>query len=316
MHKELKGWIEFLGIEEPTLSQLHGDASGRRYYRIENIEKNFLVMDASDIKEVVPTMIGIGLRLKETSVRTPLIRSFELHKGFMLLEDVGSTHLFDKCSPVYYEKAIKTLVEMQKAPTINLTPYDGSFLLEEMNLMLEWYLKEHLGQSIECVEGRNLLEMFSFITKEVLAQPQETFVHRDYHSKNLMIDNEEKIVIIDYQDARNGALTYDLVSLLYDAYVVLDPRERKRLINLFKDLKGISVEDETFMRWVEFTALQRHIKILGIFARLKIRDGKEDYMEHVPLVLQYILDIAEKYPELDALVTMLTPKEEDSIGFF
>jgi len=316
MHKELKGWVEWLGIDEPKLTALQADASSRRYYRIENTDKKMLVMDASESKELVTQMIGIGLRLKETKVRVPLIRSFELHKGFMLLEDVGSTHLYDKCSAPNYEKAIRTLVEMQKAPTIDLTPYDASFLLEEMNLMLEWYLKEHLGQKVECVEAKMLLDSFMLITKEVLAQPQETFVHRDYHSKNLMINDANEMVVIDYQDARAGGLTYDLTSLLCDAYVALDPRERKRLINLFKELKGIDVDDETFMRWFDFTAIQRHLKILGIFSRLKIRDGKEGYMEHIPLVLQYILNVADKYPELESLAILLRPEEKDSIGFF
>ena len=315
MHKELKGWVEWLGIDEPELTALQGDASSRGYYRIEKIDKKMLVMDTSESKELVTQMIGISLRLKETKVRIPLIRSFELHKGFMLLEDVGSTHLFDRCSSAYYEKAIKTLVEMQKAPTIDLIPYDASFLLEEMNLMIEWYLKAYLGKTLECVEGRNMLEVFALITKEVLAQPQETFVHRDYHSKNLMINDANELVVIDYQDARSGGLTYDLTSLLCDAYVALDPRERKRLIKLFKDLKGIEVDDETFMRWFDFTAIQRHIKILGIFARLKIRDGKENYMEHIPLVLQYILNVADKYPELESLAILLRPEEKDSIGF-
>jgi len=315
MHKELKGWVAWLGIEQPELTALDGDASSRRYYRITNQEKKLLVMDASDAKEVVPNMVGIGLRLKETTVRTPLIRSFELHKGFMLLDDVGSTHLFDNCSRETYEKAIRTLVEMQKAPTVDLKPYDMPFLLDEMNLMLEWYLKEHLGQKVECVEGRTLLSAFMLIAKEVMAQPQETFVHRDYHAKNLMLDKEDEIVVIDYQDARVGGITYDLVSLLRDAYVLLDDRERKRFIKLYKELKGIEVDDETFMRWFDFTGLQRHIKILGIFARLSIRDGKDAYLDNIPLVLQYILEVGAKYPELEGLVKLLRVEEQDSIGF-
>ena len=316
MHKELKGWIEFLGIEEPTLTKLDGGLSSRSYYRIEKIDKKFLVMDAFDEKETISRMIGIGLRLKETKIRTPLIRSFELHKGFMLVNDIGSTHLFDKCSSAYYEKAIRTLVEMQTAPTIDLKSYEKGFLLEEMNLMVEWYLKQHLAKTLECVEGRNLIENFSTIIKEVFAQPQDIFVHRDYHSKNLMIDSEDEIVVIDYQDAGAGNLTYDLVSLLYDAYVSLDKRERKRLIKLFKELKGIEVDDEIFFRWVDFTAIQRNLTQLGIFTKLSIENERESYLEHTPLVLQYILDIASKYPELDALVNILTPVEQDSIGFF
>jgi len=321
MHKEFKGWLEFLGFDEPIeLTQLHGDENSKRYYRIENSTKSFVALDASSNKEIIPEFVGIGMRFKKSKMRTPMVRSFELHKGFMLLEDVGSTHLYDKCvdagAGAYYEKAIKTLVQMQTSPTIGMKPHDAMPMLEEMNSMLEWYYKAHLGKTLECVEGQQLLKMFSLIAKEVLAQPQETFVHGDYHSKNLMLDSEDEMVILDFQDARVGSLTYDLASLLYDAHVALDKRERKRFIKIFKTLKGIEVEDETFMRWLDFTAIQRSLTQLGTLARLSIEEQKKGYMEHTPLVRQYILDIAEKYPELEQLVLMLTPLEEDSLGFF
>ncbi|RLA68593.1 MAG: aminoglycoside phosphotransferase [Epsilonproteobacteria bacterium] len=308
MHNELKGWLEWLGIEEPILHPLHGDASSRRYYRLETPLKG-MVMDASDSKESVPVFIGIGQRLMDAKVRIPTIKSYELNKGYIFLEDVGSTHVFDKYNAgnasLYYEKAIETLVKMQETPSQGLEPYDANFLVEEMNLMPQWYINEHLGKTLECLEERNLLESFNLISKEVLSQPQGIFVHRDYHSRNLMIDSNEEIVVIDFQDAKEGALTYDLVSLLRDVYVKLDAQEMQRLILLFRDLKGLGVDDETFMRWFDFTGLQRHIKILGIFARLSIRDGKEGYLKDIPLTLKYIIEIGSKYPELDGLVHLL-----------
>lgn len=308
MHDELKGWLEWLGIDEPELEALCGDASSRRYYRLK--EPQNIVMDASDAKDSVPIFIGINWRLMDAKVRMPTIKAYELNKGFILLEDIGSTHLFDKVgtseASVYYEKAIKTLVDVQETPSKGLEPYDAAFLLDEMNLMPQWYLKEHLGRSVECVEGRTLLTSFALISKEVLSQPQGIFVHRDYHSRNLMIDSKDDIVVIDFQDAKEGALTYDLVSLLRDAYVELDESEMKRLILLFKELKGLEVDDETFIRWFDFTGLQRHIKILGIFARLSLRDGKDAYLDDIPLVLKYVLDVASKYPELDGLVALLS----------
>ncbi len=315
MHKELKGWIEWLGVENTELIALHGDASARRYYRVEGQSPALIVMDASEDKASVAPFIGINWRLSDVELRIPGIRAYELDKGFILLEDVGATHLYDKCSPAYYEKAIQTLVTMQKAPHQGLELYDEAFLLQEMNLMLEWYLKKYLKRKVECVEAKHLLESFMLIAKEVLAQPQETFVHRDYHSKNLMIDDKNEIVVIDFQDAMSGGLTYDLVSLLRDAYVLLDKRERARLIKLFKELKGIKVDEETFMRWFDFTGLQRHIKILGVFARLSIRDGKSAYLDNTPLVLEYILEVASKYPELEALASILRVEERDSEGF-
>lgn len=309
MHEELKGWMEWLGIEDPVLHPLHGDASSRRYYRLESSETKGLVMDASDMKESVPVFIGVAWRLMDTKVRIPTIKSYELNKGFIFLEDIGSTHLFDKHNEVntgsFYEKAVKTLVKVQDTPSQGLNLYDEAFLLEEMNLMPQWYLKEHWGKTLECLEARILLESFSLICKEVLSQPQGLFVHRDYHARNLMIDSNEEIVVIDFQDAREGALTYDLVSLLRDAYVELDAKEIHRLILLFRDLKSIDVDDEVFMRWFDFTGLQRHIKILGIFARLSIRDGKKGYLNDIPLTLKYIVDVGSKYPELTGLVNLL-----------
>jgi len=307
MHDELKGWLEWLGIDEPELEALCGDASSRLYYRLKKPQN--IVMDASAMKESVPRFIGVAMLLQQFKVRLPQIKAFEQHKGFMLLEDVGSMHLFDKVKEEgvgdYYEKAIKELVKIQQTPSQGIEPYDGMFLLEEMNLMPQWYLKEHLDRTVECVEGRTLLGAFSLISKEVLLQPQEIFVHRDYHSRNLMIDDKDDIVVIDFQDAKSGALTYDLVSLLRDAYVELDAQEIQRLVLLFKELKGLEVDDETFMRWFDFTGLQRHIKILGIFARLSIRDGKDGYLDDIPLTLKYVLETASKYPELDGLVSVL-----------
>jgi len=309
MHDELVGWLEWLGLEEVKLTALHGDASSRRYYRFEDDGRKFIVMDASDAKASVPIFIGVGWRLVDAKVRIPAIKSYELNKGFILLEDVGTTHVLDKYEQgdarAYYEKAIQTLVQMQETPSKGLEPYDGAFLLDEMNLMPSWYMKEYLGKTPQCVEARMILESFSLISKEVLSQPQGMFVHRDYHSRNLMVDSEDNIVVIDFQDAREGALTYDLVSLLRDVYVELDEAEVRRLVLLFRDLKGLDVDDATFMRWFDFTSLQRHIKILGIFARLSLRDGKDGYLDDIPLTLKYVLETASKYPELDGLVSIL-----------
>jgi len=309
MHEELKGWLEWLGIEDPVLEALHGDASARRYYRLQSDDSTGMVMDASDLKESVPVFIGVAWRLMDAKVRIPVIKAYELNKGFIFLEDIGSAHLYDKYTQAdaskYYEKAIETLVMMQETPSQGLESYDEMFLLEEMNLMPQWYLKAYHNKTLECVEARLLLESFSLIAKEVLSQPQGIFVHRDYHAKNLMIDAQDEIAVIDFQDAKEGALLYDLVSLLRDVYVKLDAKEVERLVLLFKKLKGIEVDEATFMRWFDFTGLQRHIKILGIFARLSIRDGKDGYLKDIPLTLHYIEEVGSKYPELHGLLALL-----------
>jgi aminoglycoside/choline kinase family phosphotransferase len=143
------------------------------------------------------------------------------------------------------------------------------------------------------------------IADVVLQQPQGLFVHRDFHSRNLMLDCSDRLVAIDFQDARSGALTYDLVSLLRDVYHEIDPKEVERLALYFRDIKGIDVDDETFMRWFDFTGLQRHIKILGIFARLALRDGKEGYLADIPLTRKYIVEIGSRYPETEAFAGFL-----------
>jgi aminoglycoside/choline kinase family phosphotransferase len=197
---------------------------------------------------------------------------------------------------------------MQNVETEGLPAYDGEFLRFEMNLMQEWYLEKHLGLTLDETQLNTISSALETITSEVLAQPQEVFVHRDYHSRNLMFGCTDDLVVIDFQDAREGAVTYDLVSLLRDVYVELDPYDVERMALHFRDIKGLDVDDETFMRWFDFMGLQRHIKILGIFARLAIRDGKEGYIKDIPLTLKYVLDVASKYTELEELVALLSNK--------
>jgi len=164
----------------------------------------------------------------------------------------------------------------------------------------------HLALDLDTTQKQTLSSALETIASEVLSQPQGVFVHRDYHSRNIMISpNDEKIVVIDYQDARVGAVTYDLVSLLRDVYVELDLDDITKMALKFRDAKDLDVDDETFMRWFDFMGLQRHIKILGIFARLCIRDEKEGYLKDIPLTLKYVIEVGSKYTELDGLITLL-----------
>jgi aminoglycoside/choline kinase family phosphotransferase len=194
---------------------------------------------------------------------------------------------------------------MQNTETEGLPEYDAKFLRSEMELMPEWYLSKHLGLTVDEETKTMLDRTMDDIISVVLSQPQGVFVHRDFHSRNLMFGCSEEIVVIDYQDARVGALTYDLVSLLRDVYVEVDPYTVEMLALRFRDKKGLDVSDETFMKWFDFTGLQRHLKILGIFSRLAIRDGKENYLNDIPLTLKYILEVGSKYPETQDLVKLL-----------
>ncbi|MCF6206056.1 MAG: phosphotransferase [Sulfurovum sp.] len=300
-------WLEGYGIDS-ELVPLEGDASFRKYYRVADSFHRGIVMDASVQQESVKPFVDIAYRLFEAGVRTPKINAFDLEQGFVFMEDMGNTHFADVIKTekeTIYPQAIDTIVKMQHADTEGLPPYDRTFLLEEMKLMEEWYLQKHLGMTLSSEEKKELDQILEKISDVVLEQPQGLFVHRDYHSRNLMFDCSDKLVVIDFQDARAGSLTYDLVSLLRDVYVELDPIEVERLALYFRDIKGIDVDDETFMKWFDFTGLQRHIKILGIFARLALRDGKEGYLKDIPLTLKYVTDVAGKYEETKALLDLL-----------
>ena len=306
---KIEAWLEEIDCEG-SLEAVSGDASFRKYYRLKSIMHSGIVMDSSLDKESLIPFIDINHRLFEVGVRVPKINTYQKQEGFLFMEDLGNTHLYEKIDSgefeYFYEKAIDTLVKMQNTETEDLSAYDEAFLRFEMDLMPEWYLEKYLEKSLDDAQKKSISKAFDTIVSEVMAQPQEVFVHRDYHSRNLMIGGcEDEIVVIDYQDARIGAVTYDLVSLVRDVYVEFDPKDVERLALSFRDKKGLNVDDETFMRWFDFMGLQRHIKILGIFARLHLRDGKDGYLKDIPLTLKYVLDVGSKYPELKGLVDVL-----------
>jgi len=307
MNKKLEEWLEEIDCKG-TLEAVAADASFRKYYRLTSSIHSGIVMDASLQKDSVMPFIDIEHRLYEAGVRVAKINTFNLEEGFIFMEDLGNTHLadvIDNDMERYYGKAIESLVKMQNTDIEGLPLYDMAFLDFEMGLMQTWYLEKHLGVMLDDAQQAMLNKALSHISHEVIAQPQGVFVHRDYHSRNLMLSNNDNLVVIDFQDARVGAVTYDLVSLLRDVYVELDPRDVERMALHFRDIKGLDVDDETFMRWFDYMGLQRHIKILGIFARLAIRDGKEGYIKDIPLTLKYVIDVASKYPELASFVKLL-----------
>ena len=307
MNNKLEEWLESIGCEG-ELEPVAADASFRKYYRLKSTMHSGIVMDASAQKESVQPFIDIEHRLYEAGVRVAKINTYNLEEGFIFMEDLGNTHLADVINDdfeLYYGKAIDSLIKMQNVDTEGLPLYDAEFLLFEMDLMQEWYLEKYLGLTLDDTQLGTIFNALEHITSEVLSQPQGVFVHRDFHSRNLMFGCTDDLVVIDFQDARVGAVTYDLVSLLRDVYVELHPNDVERLALHFRDMKGLDVDDATFIRWFDFMGLQRHIKILGIFARLAIRDRKEGYIKDIPLTLKYVIDVGSKYPELDKLVSLL-----------
>ena len=306
--QQIKEWIDDLGYKNYNLDEIKADASFRQYYRLRVDDKSFILMDSSLDKESISPFIDISVRLLKANVEVPRIISQNMNEGFLLLTDLGTQHLANMLSPMsvelLYMKGISEIVKMQEIDTAGLDIYDREFMMSEMNLMEEWYLRQHKNLFLSEKGLKNLGKILDTIVDEVLSQPQDLFVHRDFHSRNIMLVSG-RLFIIDYQDAKAGPLTYDLVSILKDVYVEYDSELIKSMALEFKELKRIDVSDEQFLRWFDFMALQRHLKILGIFSRLNIRDGKSGYLKDIPLTLKYVLEVCDKYDELKVLGDLL-----------
>jgi len=306
---EILRWLDTLGLSGGRLEVASVDASFRSYYRYQRGNQSYVVMDSSLQKESLIPFIDISERLLEADVHVPQIFAESPEEGYLLLEDLGSRDLLqvldESNAEIYYGKAIDEIIRMQQADTEGLPLYDKEFLRFEMELMETWYLSGHLGIALRPEEKKLIAETIDSVSAEVLKQPQGYFVHRDFHSRNIMLTPMDEVAVIDFQDARVGAVTYDLVSLLRDLYIAFDPALVERLALRFRDKKGLDANDATFMRWFDFMGLQRHIKVLGIFARLSIRDGKHGYLRDIPQTLRYIVDVGGKYEETKALAALL-----------
>jgi aminoglycoside/choline kinase family phosphotransferase len=296
--QKIREFLKGTAYENYTIEIASSDASFRRYFRLISSEKRFILMDASLEKESLKSFIDVTLRLHAVNIGAPQIYLQNLDLGFLILEDLGNIDLLQQLDQnnfiTLYQQCIDTIITIQKADTQYLPLYDDQFLKFEMNLMQEWFLERYLKMVLTQDHKKMLTQSLDHIAYESLQQPQGYFVHRDFHSRNIMLHNHA-IRVIDYQDAMNGALTYDLVSLLKDLYIRYEPKEIEKLALYFRDKKGLQVSDEEFIRWFDFIGLQRHIKVLGIFARLYLRDGKSGYLKDLPLTLQYVLETSQKY---------------------
>jgi aminoglycoside/choline kinase family phosphotransferase len=307
--QKIEAWLERTAYKDFTVEAASADASFRRYFRLSEAGRSYILMDASLEKGSLAPFVDITRRLLAAGVRAPKILAQNLEEGFLVLEDFGSTNYLDVLNDqnfkTLYTKATAEIVKMQKGDTAGLPLYDKTFLHVEMDLMKTWFLKQYVRLPLSREDEETIETALDAISEAVLSQPQGVFVHRDYHSRNIMLTPEEAIGVIDYQDAMNGAITYDLVSLLKDLYIEYPPEEVQALALAFRNMLGLDADDATFLKWFDFMGLQRHIKVLGIFARLYLRDGKDGYLKDLPLTLKYTIEAAQKYEETQPLARLL-----------
>lgn len=312
-------WLKQSAYKEFIIEKSLADASFRKYYRLRKDDKTALLMDSSLEKESLNAFLRVHKKLTDADVGVSKIYIEDLELGYLILEDFGSTHYLDILNDgnfqTLYTKAINTILKMQKADVSNLPLYDKAFLHKEMDLMQEWYLEKLLNKTLTKQEQNLIFTTLDNISKVVLEQPQGVFVHRDFHSRNIMLRDDKELGIIDYQDAMNGAVTYDLVSLLKDCYIAYDRDAIKKLVLEFRDKKAIRVDDATMIKWFDFMGLQRHIKVLGIFSRLYLRDSKDGYLKDIPLTLKYVVDTAARYDETKEFGEFLSRLQMIEVSF-
>ena len=313
--EQLKVWLNDNKITYQDIAPASADASFRRYFRITDAEKTFIVMDAPPEKEDSKPFVDIAKLLFDVGLNVPQILQQDLEQGFLLLSDLGNTvflsELNNNTVDEMYGSAMKSLLLMQKNKKPDLPAYDETLLRNELNLFPDWYLEKQLKISVSAKQKEMLEQIFEILIKNALEQPQ-VCVHRDYHSRNLMVNknNTDAPGIIDFQDAVIGAVTYDLVSLLKDCYIDW-PREKietwVKYFHTEAESLGIinKVSFDKFLRWFDLMGLQRHLKVAGIFSRLKHRDGKTGYLKDIPRTMDYVFDVLERYPEFKPLQKLL-----------
>jgi len=303
----IKEFLATTKYKDFNITVASADASFRRYFRISKEAETFIVMDSSLEKESLKPFLKITKHLLDVGVDAPHVYLEDIDKGFLVLEDLGSTDLLNSLNEDnfkhLYKLAMDEIAKMQKADVTGLPLYDETFLKQEMSLMSEWFLDKYVKDTE--YDKKMIEDTLHVISQEVLSQPQGYFVHRDFHSRNIMVKDSNTLGVIDYQDAMNGSITYDLVSLLRDLYICFDKDDIKELALYFRDLIGSNASDEEFIRWFDFMGLQRHIKVLGIFARLYLRDGKDGYLKDLPLTMHYVLESALKYEQTQELYKYL-----------
>ncbi|MCX7203641.1 MAG: phosphotransferase [Burkholderiales bacterium] len=307
-----------LGLRLDSIRPASSDASFRRYFRVDAAAStggSLIVMDAPPpMEDCAPFVHAAGV-FARSRISVPRIVATDLTQGLLLLEDFGSVTYLEQLdaqrAPALYQDALRALVMLQLDSRDNsFAPYDHARLLAELELFAQWYVARHLGVTLSPSERQMLDDTFEQIVQCALAQPR-VHVHRDYHSRNLMVlPDARNPGVLDFQDALYGPITYDLVSLLRDAYIRWEEEQVLDWAIRYWELARkahlpVPSDFGAFYRDFEWMGLQRHLKVLGIFARLYHRDGKDRYLADLPLVLRYVREVAGRYVALKPLALLL-----------
>jgi aminoglycoside/choline kinase family phosphotransferase len=330
LHRWLGGLDSALGLDIATLRIASADASFRRYFRLDgrssesSAHTTMVAMDAPPPQEDILPFLKVQSLMAQAGLRVPAVIASDSNTGFILLEDFGDLTLLEalRADPTSqwlqsrYRGAISALVRLQRSSgptTTQLPTYDRELLLRELSLYPDWYVAKHKGVSLNPQEVTQLETGFERLVDVALGQTQ-VIVHRDWHSRNLMVLDHGAHGfdpgVLDFQDAVHGPLTYDLVSLLRDAYIAWDDeRVLDWAIRYWEQARqaGIAVPEDfgVFWRDFEWMGIQRHLKVLGIFARLHLRDGKERYLADLPRVLDYVTKAVHRYDALAPLARII-----------
>ena len=309
----LKQWLDQQGYRDYQLSPASEDASFRSYLRLQTEERSLIVMDAPPDKEPCDQFILVADKLRAAGLSAPEIIARNLERGFLILTDFGNSDYLSQLGPAteatMYRDALSALQLMQtRIDADDLPPYDSALLQREMDLFHDWFLGKLLGISLDSEQQAAWQSIKQRLVESALAQPR-VFVHRDYHSRNLMRLEQGNPGILDFQDAVNGPLTYDLVSLLRDCYIAWPPPRVEQLaLDYYEIARGsqlVDVEAAEFMRWFDLMGVQRHLKAIGIFSRLKIRDGKAGYLKDIPRTFEYVRQVSAGETSMAGLFELL-----------
>ena len=317
-HREqLAGWLgdclpDGTAADLPlALAPLRGDAGFRQYYRVAS-RPSLIAAYAPPATENTLAFVTKGLALARSGTHVPCVHAVDYHLGFVAQEDLGDALMLSGLATDNrdrrYGAALAALARIQTTvcdPEV-FPAYSATLLQEEMALFSRWFVHALLGIALTPQEQTLLANLFDLLTESAGVQPR-VVVHRDYHSRNLLLLDDGDMGVVDFQDAVIGPLSYDLVSLLRDCYYRLPEtdlvRYRDQYLTAARQSGLLQVETQQFVRWFDLMGLQRHIKVLGIFCRLWLRDGKAGYLKDLPLVIRYVLEVAARYPETRAFAT-------------